>query len=81
MLDDHSTDRQKNFPSKFIWKSGAPPRISSFAWEAAKERILTLDNLMKCGITTVNKVISAKIVWNPVIICYSDALLHDSFGP
>lgn len=52
-----NSDRQRTFPSKIIWKSGAPPRISFFAWEAAKEKILTLDNLMKRGYTTVNRCI------------------------
>lgn len=38
-----------------IWKTHAPPRISFFAWEATKEHILTLDNLMKRGFHLVNR--------------------------
>lgn len=43
------------FPTKMIWKASAPPRISFFAWEASKNRILTIDNLMKRGITLKNR--------------------------
>lgn len=45
----------RTFPSKIIWNFGATPRISFFAWEAAKEKILTLENLMKRGHTTANR--------------------------
>lgn len=38
-----------------IWKANAPPRTSFFTWKAAKERILTLDNLMKRGIPLTNR--------------------------
>lgn len=34
-------------PFKQIWKSNAPPRVTFFIWEAAKECILTIDMLMK----------------------------------
>lgn len=35
------------FSTKQIWKIQAPPRIALFAWEAGKECILTIDNLMR----------------------------------
>lgn len=43
------------FPSRMIWNTSAPPRISFFGWEAAKERILTIDNLMRRGIILTNR--------------------------
>lgn len=43
------------FPYKIIQKSQAPSRISFFAWEAIKNRILTNDNLMKRGNSLVNR--------------------------
>lgn len=38
-LDDRINCNQRKFPAKIIWKSGAPPKISFFAWEATKEKI------------------------------------------
>lgn len=36
------------------WKANAPPKISFFAWEAAKEQIFTID-IMKRGTILVNR--------------------------
>lgn len=54
-LDSQKQNIQRTFPSKIIWKYGAPPRIPFFAWEAAKGKILTPDNLMKRCHTIVNR--------------------------
>lgn len=43
------------FPFKSIWKTGTPPIIAFFAWEASKKKILPLDNLMKSGKVMVNR--------------------------
>lgn len=51
-LDGQINRNQLKFPAKIIWRSGAPPKIS---WEAAKEKILTLDNLMRRGIPIANR--------------------------
>lgn len=51
----HTSSASQKFPSNIIWKSKAPPRISFFAWEAAIERILTMDNLQMRGNTVVNR--------------------------
>lgn len=60
-LEDFSAENQTLFPYKMIWKTPAPPRISFFAWEAAKERILTLDNLMKRGFHLANRCTLCKV--------------------
>lgn len=50
-----STANNSQFPFKSIWKTNAPSRIAFFAWEASKEKILTLDILVKRGKIMVNK--------------------------
>lgn len=42
------------FPARRIWKAQAPPKVVFFAWEACRERILTINNLMKRGRVMVN---------------------------
>lgn len=54
-LVGNNLQEQTKFLPNIIWKSGATPRISFFAWEAANGRILTLDNLMKKSFTIVNR--------------------------
>ena len=39
------------FPWKAIWQVKAPRRVSFFGWSAAWGKILTCDNLMRCGYT------------------------------
>jgi hypothetical protein len=36
-----------SFPLKIIWKSRVPPRVAFFVWTAALGWILTIDNLRK----------------------------------
>lgn len=60
LLASNSNQGLRLFPSNIIWKLGTTPRISFFSWEAAKGRILTLDNLMKRGVTTVNRCLLCK---------------------
>lgn len=55
LLAGNPTPCTRPFPSNIIWKVGTTPRISFFAWEAAKGRILTTDNLMRRGIITVSR--------------------------
>lgn len=43
------------FPTKMVWKSKVLLCISFFAWEAVKEHIQTIDNLMKRGKIMVNR--------------------------
>ena len=43
--------RGVRFPWKSIWRVKAPPRVVFFIWTAAWGRILTCDNLMRCGYT------------------------------
>uniref|UniRef100_A0A2N9H1C3 Reverse transcriptase zinc-binding domain-containing protein n=1 Tax=Fagus sylvatica TaxID=28930 RepID=A0A2N9H1C3_FAGSY len=40
---------RSRFPWKIIWGVKAPRRISFFIWTAARDKILTCDNLMKRG--------------------------------
>ncbi|XP_058103420.1 uncharacterized protein LOC131246987 [Magnolia sinica] len=40
--------------SPFIWKYPAPPKYIGFAWLASRNRILTVDNLMKKGMQLAN---------------------------
>ena len=44
-----------SFPSKIIWISCAQPKISIFAWEALRGRVLTLDRLQKKGWALANR--------------------------
>lgn len=40
------TCRSTCFPANQIWQVQAPPKIVFFAWEASRNCILTVDNLM-----------------------------------
>ena len=44
-----------SFPWKSIWRSKAPPRVAFFAWTAACDKILTVDNLRRRGMVVVNR--------------------------
>jgi hypothetical protein len=44
-----------SFPWKSLWRSKAPPRVTFFAWTAARSKILTLDNLRRRGMVVVNR--------------------------
>ena len=37
------------FPSKIIWDSWAPTKVSFFSWEVTWDRILSIDQLEKRG--------------------------------
>lgn len=56
---DFLTMRENNdsvtAPLQQIWKSKALPRIVFFAWEAAKEHILTIDKLRRKGNVLINR--------------------------
>ena len=41
------------FPWKSIWKVSVPPRVAFFSWGVAWGRILTIDNLRKMGLITM----------------------------
>ena len=47
--------RLEDFPFKVIWKSWAPSKVEIFAWEAAWEGILMLDNVQRRGLAVVNR--------------------------
>ena len=42
------------FPWKCIWRSKVPKRVSFFLWTAARDSILTIDNLVKRNLSLVN---------------------------
>lgn len=44
-----------DFAAKMICRTKASPRVSFFAWQASKDRILTIDNLIKRGIVLTKK--------------------------
>lgn len=46
---------KQSAPYKQIWQSKASPQISFFAWEAARECILTIDMLKRKGITLTKR--------------------------
>lgn len=48
------------FPWKAVWKTKAPNRVAFFAWEAAREAILTGDNLRKRRKIYVNGCVMCK---------------------
>ena len=43
------------FPSRSIWNSVVPPRMSFFAWEASWGKVLTLDQLKRRGRALANR--------------------------
>ena len=43
------------FPWKGIWRTKAPPRVTFFAWTAARSKIPTIDNLCRRGMIVVNR--------------------------
>jgi hypothetical protein len=44
-----------SFPWKGIWRTKAPPRVTFFAWTAARSKILTIDNIRQGGMIVVNR--------------------------
>jgi hypothetical protein len=42
------------FPWKNIWKAKVPPRVAFFSWTTTLGKILTADNLRRCGIILVS---------------------------
>ena len=47
-------ERMASFPWQMIWYAGIPPKVSFFVWTATLNRILTLDNLIRCRQVLVN---------------------------
>ena len=45
---DHSPGT--SLPFCFVWNSAVPPKIGFFAWEASWGKVLTLNQLMTCGV-------------------------------
>ena len=43
------SERLGDFPSRVIWNSLVPPRVSFFAWEATWKKVLTLDRIHRMG--------------------------------
>ena len=43
------------FPYRLIWNPVVPPKIGVFVWEATWGKVLTLDQLKRCGMTLVNR--------------------------
>ena len=43
------------FPYHLVWNPVVPPQIGVFAWEAAWGKVLTLDQLKRCGLNLVNR--------------------------
>lgn len=37
------------FPWKHLWRRKVPPKVAIFNWTASLGKILTIDNLRKCG--------------------------------
>ena len=44
-----------SFPWKCVWSSKVPRRVSFFLWIAARDSILTIDNLVKENLPLVNR--------------------------
>ena len=44
-----------DFPYHSIWNSVVPPKIGIFTWEAAWDKVLTLDNLKRQGMAFANR--------------------------
>lgn len=74
-LAGHNCSERMDFPAKMIWRTKAPPRVSFFAWEASKDCILTIDNLMKRDIILSNRCFLCKnnaessnhlLLWCPI---------------
>ena len=48
-------------PHQLIWRTSAPVKVAFLVWEASHEKILTIDNLQKRGITLVNRCFMCKV--------------------
>lgn len=59
-LAGHKVNDAPIFSTRMVWKTKAPPYVSFFAREDVKERILTIDNLMKREMVFVNRYSSWK---------------------
>ena len=44
-----------DFPYRLVWNPVVPPKIGVFAWEATWGKVLTLDQLKRCGMTFENR--------------------------
>ena len=44
----------RSFPWRCVWKSKVPPRVAFFSWTVMLGKILTIDNLRKCGLILVD---------------------------
>ena len=54
--------RLGDFPSRVIWNSLVPPRVSFFAWEAMWKKALTLDRIQRRGFSLAS-------LWLIDVIC------------
>ena len=49
------SERLGDFPSRVIWNSLVPPRVSFFVWEATWNNALTLDRIQRRGLSLANR--------------------------
>ena len=49
------SDSLVSFPWKIIWNSCVQPKLSFFAWEASRGKVLTLDRIQKRGWALANR--------------------------
>ena len=48
-------ESQGDFPTRVIWNSMMPPRVSFFAWEVTWKKVLTLDWIQRRGCPLANR--------------------------
>jgi len=66
----------RGFPCRLIRRTSAPAKVAVFIWEASHGKILTIDNLPKRGITSVNRCYMCKAEYESV----DHLLLHCKVG-
>ena len=72
-----------DFPHRLVWNPVVPPKIGVFAWEAVWGKVLTLDQLKRCGMTFANRCFMCEEVEETIdhllIHCKSVKMLWDLF--
>ena len=48
-------ERLGDFPTRLIWNSLVPSRVSFFAWEATWKKVITLDRIQRRGFSLANR--------------------------